>query len=202
MERGNKKQQNRWKWAFFILLLLNGIIVVFLLQAVSSKQNYTPPTRETSLSGEDRVTATAALEARDLQTLIQSAILQYEKADRLSIYVTDQVMLEGSFALFGLDVPFIIAGEPYATQEGDLQIKVESISVGRINLPNRQVLSVLASQLEPGLPLSINSEEEMIVIHLSILELENEVTISLVRIDKESQEYTFDITMPKENLIQ
>lgn len=202
MSRNTINKQRGWKWAFLILLFLNALLLVWLARVLTAPVDYTStgsPNRGDSVND---LTAVATLGAEDLELLMQGALNKYEEAEGLAVRVSDSVELEGLFTVWGLTIPYLVEGEPFVTQSGDLQVKVEDIYLGRLTLPNQQVLSLLATQLEPSLPLTINSQDEWFTIHLTHFQAENGLAVKLLQIAKDTQEYTFEITLPRENLLQ
>lgn len=134
--------------------------------------------------------------------LVQGALDRYEEAEKLTVGISDRVELEGLFTVWGLDIPYLLRGEPFVTESGDLQVKVDNINLGSLTLPNQQALSLIASQLDPSLPITVNSQEEWFTIHVTHIQAEKGLALRLLQIDKETQEYKFALTLPRENLLQ
>ena len=56
--------------------------------------------------------------------------------------------------------------------------------------------------MDPNLPLEVDTDNAFITVRLSGVETESVKRIKLIKIEKELAEYTFNITIAKENLLQ
>lgn len=203
MKKRQASQGRGWKYAFFLLLFFN---VSFLgwayLSFFSSKQDsgtadsYKKPIHTSMIEAE------VTLEEVDLEALLFNYLVETEQNPITNVEVKEDVLLKGELQILGFPVEYLLQSKPFAMENGDIQLKVEEITLGSLSLPISQVLQLLTSQLSTDLPIRIDSKEKRIYILLT--EIHNEVLsgIKLLKIDKEKQEYTFGITMNKEYLLQ
>lgn len=204
LKKRNKKQINGWKLAFILLLLTNAIFWIYIIINLQATPKVAPTDSlskqtETSKAG---LTAEVGLNQADLEEMLQHFLSHQEGTANLTIDVGDTVQLMGEWEVFGFTVDYGIQTEPFATEDGNLQLKVQSIELGAFSLPVSQFLGLLAGQLDPALPLEIDSENKNIYVTLTKIENEWINQLKLLQINKEKQEYMFEITIPRENLLQ
>ncbi|UJF14793.1 YpmS family protein [Jeotgalibaca sp. MA1X17-3] len=199
-----KQTGKKWKTAFFVLLL--AIIVFFTAAYFSLFSNVKNPNLTEFTSTQEQSTSTftaeVTLNAIDLQTLLQQSLLELTEGSVPEIEVGEKIHLLGSLEVLGLPITYNLQGEPFLLEDGNLQIKIEKIKLGNLSLPIQQSLQILKSQIDPALPIEINTDEEVIHFLLSDIQTETVQEIKLLDINKELQEYTFEITLPKESLLQ
>lgn len=204
MEKQTRKKWKKWKTAFFVLLL--AIIVFFTVAYFSLFSNVKNPNLTEFTSTQEQSTSTftaeVTLNAIDLQTLLQQSLLELTEGSVPEIKVGEKIHLLGSLEVLGLPITYNLQGEPFLLEDGNLQIKIEKIKLGNLSLPIQQSLQILKSQIDPALPIEINTDEEVIHFLFSDIQTETVQEIKLLDINKELQEYTFEITLPKESLLQ
>lgn len=204
MERKTSKKLNGWKASFFILLL--AIILFFIAAYFSLFSNVKNPNLTEFISNQEQSTSTftaeVTLNAADLQMLLQQSLLELTEEAVPEIEVGENIYLLGSLKVLGLPITYNIKGEPFILEDGNLQIKIEEIKLGNLSLPIQQSLQILKSQLDPAIPMEVNTDKEVIHFLLSDIQTETVQKIKLLDINKETQEYTFEITLSKESLLQ
>jgi len=202
-QRSAKKNRNPWKIAFLTLSLILVLAVVWLFSKITTER---PSPAETdaqiTTQSEDRLSIGLSLSNSEL-ALIANEYLKSEKSlAGYSLGIVDAVTLKGETILLGLVIPFALSGEPHATADGNLQLKVTDISLGGLSLPEREALSLLAQFLTLPAFVSLDAESETATIAISAIDLPKESGIRLISIDKQSKEYAFEVTIPAENLLK
>jgi len=189
-QRSAKKNRNPWKIAFLTLSLILVLAVVWLFSKITTERPSPAETDGLSLSNSELA-------------LIANEYLKSEKSlAGYSLGIVDAVTLKGETILLGLVIPFALSGEPHATADGNLQLKVTDISLGGLSLPEREALSLLAQFLTLPAFVSLDAESETATIAISAIDLPKESGIRLISIDKQSKEYAFEVTIPAENLLK
>lgn len=204
MDKKDKQTHSGWKWAFIVLLAMN-IIVVFY---VGSLLNAPPPVKDEIAvpkvpNSEETMDALITLGNADLEDLLRYALSENTAAGVVpNITISEDVMVAGELEVLGFPVIYQMTAEPFASESGDLQLKVSKVELGRLSLPIKQVLQLLSSQMDQNLPLELDFDNALITVRLSEVETETVKRIKLEKIEKELAEYTFNITIAKENLLQ
>ncbi len=204
-KRGNRttnQRGNGWKWAFFILLLLNIGIVVWLavqLNILSDSDEGQPVHEEVVVTDDDL--AFEMITDKEQVNRVINLYLQEELDDRFSGYtviVEDLVELEGALNVFGFDVDFGLYMEPVVMDNGNLQLRAQSIQLGAFELPISIALNILSQQLELPEWIRIDSEQEYILVAFNEFELENDMQLRMTRVDLETDDIRLDIILPEE----
>lgn len=204
MDKRDKQTHSGWKWAFIVLLATN-IIVVFY---VNSLLNAIPPVKDEiavpeAPNSEETIEALITLGNADLEDLLRYALSENTAAGVVpSITISEDVMVSGELEVLGFTAMYQMTAEPFASESGDLQLKVSKVELGRLSLPIKQVLQLLSSQMDQNLPIELDFDNALITVRLSEVETETVKRIKLEKIEKELAEYTFNITIAKENLLQ
>lgn len=210
MSSNKEKRCSGWKWAFLILLLANVSVFIYIFSLISSSgdssgldQTQTEKTNITTSPDSGLIDAQITLGNKDLEYLLNHILKENNASGQIpTIEISDYFLILGELQVFGLSAGYRIETEPFAMENGDLQLKVSSIEWGSLNLPTKQILQLMTSQLDPQLPLQIDPEAKTITVALSEESTETLKRISLQKISKELAEYTFNITITKENLLQ
>lgn len=204
-KRGNRTTSNKgsgWKWAFFILLLINIGVFVWLavqLNILSDSEETQPDTEEVVISDEDL--AFEMITDKEQVNRVINLYLQEELDERFSGYtvlVDDLVELEGALNVFGFDVDFGLYMEPVVMENGNLQLRAQSIQLGSFELPINIALNILSQQLELPEWIRIDSEQEYILVAFNEFDLESDMQLKMTRVDLEADDIRLDIILPEE----
>ncbi|MDE1548458.1 DUF2140 family protein [Jeotgalibaca caeni] len=204
MEKRTRSNRPGWKVAFFILLILNIVVVVAAISAITTDPQNMPVEQatETSTTNEDSLVAQVTLNEKDLEGFLQQFLEAQEGEVTPQIEIAGNVYLSGEWQIFGLPVSYLIQAEPFSQENGDLQLKVKDIQLGAFSLPVAQSLRLFANLLAEDVPVSIDAENELMTVLLTSIQTDQLQGIHLIQIDKENQEYEFEITIDKQNLLQ
>jgi len=71
-----------------------------------------------------------------------------------------------------------------------------------LSLPEKEALSLLAQFLTLPAFVSLDAEAGTVLMNLASMDLPKESHIRLLSIDKETKEYSFEVSMPAQNLIE
>lgn len=202
--RGNRtRKSNGWMWAFLILLgllIAAGIWIFMRLQPTEQSQVNQPD--EEVVSTEDNLTFEVLTNKAQLNRVI-NLYLENELDDQFSGYtftIDEEVELAGALQVFGFDVDFILLMEPYVMDDGNLQLRAESIQLGTFELPIGIALNVLSQQLDLPYWVRIDSEQHFILVALNEFQLENDVQFSMQRIDLDEDDVRVNIILPEESV--
>ncbi|PTQ84441.1 uncharacterized protein YpmS [Trichococcus patagoniensis] len=202
-QRSAKNSPNPWKIAFVTLSLVLVIAVVWLFSKITMEQPaQTATDTQITAQSEDQLSAGLSLSNTELAIIANEYMQSEESLAGYSVEITDVVTLKGETVLLGLSIPFALSGEPHATTDGNLQMKVTAISLGGLSLPEKEALSLLAQFLTLPAFVSLDADSETVLMNLASMDLPKESAIRLLSIDKGTKEYSFEVTIPTENLIE
>ncbi|WP_161525829.1 YpmS family protein [Trichococcus alkaliphilus] len=202
-QRSAKNSPNPWKIAFITLSLVLVIAVVWLFSKITMEQPaQTATDAQVTAQSEDQLSVGLSLSNTELAAIANEYMKSEESLAGYSVEITDVVTLKGETVLLGFTVPFALSGEPHATTDGNLQMKVTDISLGGLSLPEKEALSLLAQFLTLPAFVNLDAGSETVLMNLASMELPKESAIRLLSIDKGTKEYSFEVTIPTENLIE
>jgi len=196
------RKPNVWKMAFFTLVGAILLTSGWLFWKVTGV-NVDSGTKETTVVQKtEGISLNVSLDNAEISAVANEYLQASKEYAGYALEVTDSIALKGQAEIFGLPISFTLAGEPYATEEGNLQLKVDSISLGGLPLPRKESLAILADAIDFPDAISIEPEEETVIILLNTMQLPREMAIRLMNIDKQTKEYSLEVTIPVENLIE
>lgn len=106
-----------------------------------------------------------------------------EAYNNFSVEIQDQLNVHAQLELFQFTVPFTLSFDPYVLENGNIQLRADTVEIDNFSLPVGATMSLLANQLEVPYFISIDSESEMIVINLNEFSEKQDIGIQMVRID-------------------
>lgn len=190
---------NAWKWAFLILIGLLVGAFIWLYQQIQPVQ-----VGEVSTESIEQAEGDLTFEVRtgrEQVTQVANSYLEQEMADQpvdFTFMLEEQAELHGELEVFGFPIDFSLYMTPYVLENGNLQLRGESLNLGTLNMPISFAMSQIARQADFPEWIAIDSDEEMIVVNLNEYELENGVQFSFNRIDLEQDDIVVNIHLPQE----
>lgn len=201
-EKRAKKQTkapiNYWKWAFLTLaavLLGTGIWLVQQLQVQPASQEIV---NETAVDTSDVMTFSVSARKEEVTQLMNQYIEEEIAGSNVNyeVLLDETFQLAGSFQLFGFEVPFNLFMDPYVTENGNIQLKANELSLGRLNLPISFAMNQIGSQLSIPDWVVINGENETITFNLNEFQLESGMFFSAERIDLVENDILVNVHVP------
>lgn len=197
----NKPKFNGWKWSFITLvLLIIGFIVYlgFLLQPVSTNQSETEPI----VSEVDQVSLTTSLTKEDTELIINEYLSKAmgNEFESYSVVLSDDLEIHGEMNILSFNVPFTLYFSPYALENGNIQLRGETVELANFSLPVSGVMSLLAQQLALPEFIAIDSNAQMIEIDLTKLMQDYSFDLTVDQIDLEQDIIQFNLGIDKDSL--
>lgn len=188
----------KWKWFFFSLLVIN----VFFLIIVTSLALYPSKERKYSISQvrlEENVSLGIITEKEDLNVLINKYLQKEFNNQPLNyeVRLTDQVDVYGTIQVFGNELDFSMDFEPEVQENGDILLKQESLLVGKLSLPIRNVLKYVNNNFSLPQWLQINPKEESVYVSLQDLEMKSDFRVKLKKFNLEKNDIQFTLISTK-----
>mgnify|MGYP003614517797 FL=1 len=202
-QRSVKNSPNPWKIGFITLSLILVLAAIWIFSKIAMVQpSQTATDAPTTTQSADRLSIGLSLSNDELAVIANEYLKSEQSLDGYSLEMTDAVTLKGETVLLGLSIPFALTGEPHATTDGNLQLKVTDISLGGLSLPEKEALTLLAQFLELPAFVSLDADSETVLMNLANIKLPKESAIRLLSIDKETKEYSFEVSISAENLLK
>lgn len=187
--QGNEKKQraNLWKWAFFGLLTL--IVGFFIYLAVSIQPVViNGPNLEPVTVSNEAIELSTEMNKEDAEQVV-NAYLNTTLGQEFSGYqiaLTDQLEIHGPLTVFGFEVPFALYFEPFVQENGNIQLRGETVELANFSLPVSAVMSLLARQIDFPEFIAVNSEEQVIMLNLNELTKDYNFDLEMTKIDLEA----------------
>ncbi|MBU5343808.1 YpmS family protein [Caldifermentibacillus hisashii] len=184
-----------WKTAFFTLLNINIVIIVFLSTMVFLPAGGDSLTGENGVSKKSQASLTVTANKQDLNILINDFI-EKENADSpidYKVYLNDEVELYGTLPVFDQNVEMKLTLEPKALENGDLILSQNTIHIGKLQLPSRYVMNFIKNNYHFPKWVEIFPNEKIIYIHLTDIKLKNQLHIHANTFDLKNDDISFSL---------
>lgn len=189
-----------WKIAF--LTLLGVVLGSFAWLGVhlfspSSQGTTEPPA--TSVSSEN-LSFEVRSDTKQIEQLANQYLQKEMETDTLSysLYLAEHVTLVGNLELFGVPIPLELELDPYVMEDGNLQLKARSFSLGALNLPLSFIMNQLDKQFELPKWVSVHAESEYLIVHFDEFALESGVHFSMTYINLAEDDLRMNVYVPTE----
>ena len=196
----NKKD---WKKRFYLLLLIN-IIIIFVLAVYL----YSPiPEKELDIASKEYESETSSqfvvrTTKQNLNNLVNAYLdkLLANTEHVYSIHLDEDVQLFGELPIFSSTVPLLIHFEPIVQENGDLVLKQKSISVGQLQLPNKKIMQYIDKYLPTPEWVIIDPRNEEVYIEVTEMDIKSNFKIGVEQFDVEANNISFKIEVPYKTL--
>lgn len=192
------KKKNIWKILFFALLGIFVGIIIFLTIRVFQHREPVITKGNTDAAIEEPAFK-ITLNKSQTNELINFFLDDFQKDSdiKYSFTLENKALLTGTYTLLGYDFIFYIYLDPYVLENGDLQLLVDSVSIGTLSLPASELLDYIEKYLNVPEWVEIDSDNETIVLHLSEYTLKNGVYLKTQEINLISDVITINVYLPE-----
>jgi len=204
MNHSERTKKNKvWKKRFYLLLAINGIIIiglaVYLYSPIPKKELDIASKQYESENSSQFVVRTTKQNLNNLVNAYLDKLLV--NTDHVySIHLDEDVQLFGELPLFSSTVPLLIHFEPIVQKNGDLVLKQKSISVGQLQLPNKKIMQYVEKYLPTPEWVIINPRDEEVYVKVTEMEIKSNFKIAVEQFDIEANNIAFKIEVPYRTL--
>ncbi len=204
MNHSERVKKNKvWKKRFYLLLAINGIIIiglaVYLYSPIPKKELDIASKQYESENSSQFVVRTTKQNLNNLVNAYLDKLLV--NTDHVySIHLDEDVQLFGELPLFSSTVPLLIHFEPIVQENGDLVLKQKSISVGQLQLPNKKIMQYVEKYLPTPEWVIINPRDEEVYVKVTEMEIKSNFKIAVEQFDIEANNIAFKIEVPYRTL--
>ena len=196
--RRTKKKRNYWEIAFFALIAIN--LFVMIASLIPSRTKHQVSTTQILEQGENWMEVT--LSKTEIQNILEIVTKknQIENPSFPNFVMNDSVIqITGDATALGVTVPYKMTTVPYVTEEGAIQLKIQSVQLGGFSLPVFLALGRL-QQMEFPEWFQLNTENQYFLLNLSGLHEGN--TIKAKKINLKTNEFIFSISISNDNIVE
>ncbi|MFC7054600.1 YpmS family protein [Enterococcus alcedinis] len=201
----NWRKINGWKIAFIVLFsLLMGSSLVIVNRMTQEREDLsTLAKNELALAGEP------LLDIRSQKAQINKIVSVYledlqkdskkGQDQNYQFILKNEALISGEFDLLGFPLRFYLYLNPFVMDDGNVQLKAKSLSVGALNLPIAQVLRMIAKA--PQIPkwVEVDPKSEVIVLRLDQFQLSNGLYLRAKKINLVEDEIEFSIYLAEKS---
>lgn len=193
---------NYWKWAFISLIALLVLGVILLLQAIRPINSVEDSANKTPIDPKGEIEIVSELSKEDVEFVLNS-FLEVETKDSPASYqvkLDEELELASKIEWMGLTIPFSLTFEPYATEDGNLQLRAQSVEVASFSLPVSAIMAALGNQMDLPTFIQLDSESQMILVNFNQLHNFYPYGIELEKVDLENDEIQLKLFVNKATL--
>ncbi|MFB8489980.1 YpmS family protein [Enterococcus durans] len=193
------KKKNYWKFAFLILL---GIVLgssIFLGTRIFANREpeFAKVPEITERQGDPVLTINTNKEK--VNQMISFFLSDYQKDQDIQykFYLENEAMLNGTFEVLGFPINFYLYFDPYVMENGNVQLKARSLSIGTLSLPIKDVMNMIKRNYKLPDWIEINTDELTIMLRLDQFRMQNGMYIKANKIDLVNDDIRFSLYLPK-----
>ncbi|NEW66432.1 YpmS family protein [Carnobacteriaceae bacterium zg-84] len=190
-------QKRGWKYAFLSLACVNLLVVAFLFYTISKPADMVVREKTEVAASNSKIQTTLSLNKAEVETIFSSFVSGNQQNEYV-LTLDDKMHITGKVSILGIQTTFELVGMPYPTENGNLQVKVDTIRVGQLNMPLNVVLGIIGQQAKDIL--SVDAKNHVLYIELASKEWKNGVVVKVKAFDIEKDEYIFDVSVPNETI--
>lgn len=189
---------NWWKWGLLLLLAINVAFVGVVASRLIQVREPSAETLKTTTAKSVKV-GTFTTNKEQLNDTVATYLKDYQsKKFTYKVYaVSSSILFEGSYELLGYEVPLYVYFEPNRLENGAVQLKVTSFSVGTLPLPESEVLQYIKSSYDLPDFVTISPKKSTITINLQSMKNDAGIYLKATTIDLVNDNFSFDIFKKK-----
>ncbi|WLR48789.1 YpmS family protein [Halobacillus litoralis] len=188
---------NKWRTSFWLLALINVGVIIWLVALVFLPSSYTivnvdqkkesPDAEFTIVSTKENMEQLANEYLSELST---QTVFDY------SITLDRNVTLSGNIKAFDQVIPINVELHPEVQENGDLILRQEKISLGKLPLPNKKVLEFVKDNYNLPEWVIVNPNEENIYVAVTQMDTASNFNVKVDRFNLNSNQLAFKIAVP------
>lgn len=194
------KKINIWKWLCLLILAINLAFVGVVASRIIQIREPEAENIATKTKGGIKI-GTFSTTKEQLNETVVSYLEDYQKKGMTyKLYATSsQILFEGTYTLLGYEVPLYVYFQPSRLENGAVQLKVTSFSVGTLPLPEDQVLKYIKSSYDLPKFVKIQPNQSTITINVQNLDNEEGIYLKAQTINLVNDDISFDIYKKRVN---
>src|SRR5699024_3057089 len=192
----------KWKRLFYSLAVVNVLVIIALVilifWPVAKVYIPSPKDNDTEQSTEFTIRTTK----ENLNDLVNAYIDELLKNSKhqYSVSFDEDVHLIGELPVFSTTVPLSVHLDPVVQPNGDVVLKQKSISVGKLQLPNKKIMEYIKKYLPMPSWVTVDPHEEEIYVAVTEMNIRSNFDVKLDQIDLEKNNLSFKIQIPYSSL--
>ncbi|MCM6896159.1 YpmS family protein [Enterococcus faecium] len=194
------KKTNYWKFAFLILL---GVVLgstVFLGNRIFANREPELPEIPALTERQGDPVLTINSNKEKVNQIISFFLSEYQKDSDIEykFYLENEALLNGTFEVLGFPIDFYLYFDPYVMENGNVQLKARSLSIGTLSLPIKDVMNMIKRNYKLPDWIEVNTDDLTIMLRLDQFRMQNGMYIKADKIDLVNDDIRFSLYLPKD----
>ncbi|NTR66764.1 YpmS family protein [Enterococcus faecium] len=194
------KKTNYWKFAFLILL---GVVLgstVFLGSRIFANREPELPEIPALTERQGDPVLTINSNKEKVNQIISFFLREYQKDSDIEykFYLENEALLNGTFEVLGFPIDFYLYFDPYVMENGNVQLKARSLSIGTLSLPIKDVMNMIKRNYKLPDWIEVNTDDLTIMLRLDQFRMQNGMYIKADKIDLVNDDIRFSLYLPKD----
>ncbi|MBR8697257.1 YpmS family protein [Enterococcus gallinarum] len=194
------KKMNYWKIAFLVLVgILLGTTVFFASRVFQQRESGISESAEL-VKRDGNPVLTINSNKSQVNQLIDFYLTDFQKDQEVkyNFELRNEALLTGQFTVLNFPITFYLYFDPYVTEEGNVQLKAKSLSIGTLDLPTSEVLKMIKRSFKFPEWIEVNADEQIILIRLDQFRMQNGLFIKANKINLVDDEIQMSLYLPAE----
>ncbi|MGV3354271.1 YpmS family protein [Streptococcus orisratti] len=188
------KKINIWKWLCLLILAINLAFIGVVASRIIQIREPEAENIATKTKGGIKIGSFSTTKEQLNKTVVSYLEDYQKKGMTYKLYATSsQILFEGTYTLLGYEVPLYVYFQPSRLENGAVQLKVTSFSVGTLPLPEDQVLKYIKSSYDLPKFVKIQPNQSTITINVQNLDNEEGIYLKAQTINLVNDDISFDI---------
>lgn len=197
-----KLLNNKWKAYFFTLFFINILTVFIILGLIFWPKSFVQEEEGEYLATDESSKFIIRTTKENLNELINAYIDELTKDNEYRYWITldEDVLLEGEIPIFSVKVPLSISFDPYVLEDGNIVLKQKTLELGRLKLPNQQVMKYMEWFFEVPSWVKFYPQYEEIHLQITKMDFKSNFHVQVEQFNLINDQLAFKIEVPYETL--
>lgn len=192
------KKINGWMVAFFVLL---GVVVgsgIVVANRILEPREVLTSNSAKLVERDGSPVVTIESTKQQVNELIAFYLQDYSEKSGLDYTFTleNQALLNGQFKVLGMPVNFYLYFDPYVMENGNVQLKAKSLSIGTLGVPIKEVMKLVKRSYKLPSWIEIKPSDGTVLIRLDQFRMQNGLFIKAEKIDLVDDEIKASLYLP------
>lgn len=192
------KKVNKWKVAFLILLgIVIGSAGFFFYRAGQIREDI-PSATNSKRAGTPVLSVQSSKD--QLNSLMDFYLENYQKKADVTYQfrLENQALLTGQFKILGQPITFYLYFDPFVTDDGNVLLKADSLSIGTLSLPIKQVMSMIEKNFKFPKWVQFDTKEQTVLLRLDQFKMDNGLFVKAERINLVEDDIQVSLYLPSD----
>ena len=195
----NFKKMNGWKIAFLVLtafVIGTGIFLGTRIFAIR-EPNYSETAKVTNTKGQE--VTTISMNKSQLNALIDYYLTDFQKDSsvKYQFALENEAMLSGETKVLNFPVHFYLYFDPYVMENGNIQLRAKSMSIGTLGLPIEEVMKLVKRNYDFPEWIEVTPKDKAITLRLDQFQLPTGLFVKAKKINLIDDEIQVGLYLPE-----